>query len=92
MTAPVPGPKKLTRSTTDKWLGGVCGGLAQYSGVDATVIRIVTIVLVVFGLGTTVLVYLAAWLLMPQEEVTYPTYPPPPAPGDGPTGPPPPSQ
>jgi phage shock protein C len=87
MTSPTPGPKRLTRSRNDKWLAGVCGGLAEYCGVDVKIIRVVTVALVLFGLGTTLLVYLAAWLLMPQEDVTYPTYP-----TDGPSGPPPPSE
>lgn len=88
MTHPVNGPKKLTRSTTDKWLGGVCGGLAEYSGVDATLIRIITVVLVVVGVGTTLLVYLAAWLLMPQAPEPSPWAPPT---TDGPPAPRPPS-
>lgn len=83
---PTPGPKKLTRSSTDKWLGGVCGGLAEYTGVDATLIRIITIVLVVVGVGTTLLVYLAAWLLMPQAPDAWA-----PPTTDGPSAPPPPS-
>ncbi|SKB08202.1 PspC domain-containing protein [Aeromicrobium choanae] len=86
---PTPGPKKLTRSTTDKWLGGVCGGLAEYTGVDATLIRIITVVLIVVGIGTTLLVYLAAWLLMPQAQVSQVWGPPT---TDGPPAPPPPSQ
>lgn len=90
MSNPNMGPKRLTRSTTDKWLGGVCGGLAEYTGVDATVIRIITIALIVVGIGTTVLVYLAAWLLMPQDVTIqpYPQYPPP----GGPDAPAPPSE
>lgn len=88
MTNPVPGPKKLTRSATDKWLGGVCGGLAEYTGVDVTLIRIITVVLVVVGVGTTLLVYLAAWLLMPVAEPQNPWVPPT---TDGPPAPPPPS-
>lgn len=85
---PNQGPKKLARSTTDKWLGGVCGGLAEYTGVDATLIRIITIVLVVVGVGTTLLVYLAAWLLMPQAQAPDVWGPPT---TDGPSAPPPPS-
>jgi phage shock protein C len=85
---PTPAPKKLTRSATDKWLGGVCGGLAEYTGVDATLIRIITVVLIVVGIGTTILVYLAAWLLMPQAQVSQVWGPPT---TDGPTAPPPPS-
>lgn len=84
----LPGPKKLTRSRTDKWLGGVCGGLAEYTGVDATLIRLVTVVLVVVGVGTTALVYLVAWLLMPQSPALDPWAPPT---TDGPPAPPPPS-
>lgn len=83
-----PGAKKLTRSATDKWLGGVCGGLAEYTGVDATLIRLIAVVLVVVGVGTTLLVYLAAWLLMPQAELRDPWAPPT---TDGPPAPPPPS-
>ncbi|MBC9226196.1 PspC domain-containing protein [Aeromicrobium sp. 636] len=90
MTPPTPAPKRLTKSSTDKWIGGVCGGLAQYTGVDANLIRLITVVLVVVGVGTTLLVYLAAWLLMPSDVTNQP-YPPPPAPTDGPTAPPPPS-
>lgn len=88
MTDPFTGPKKLTRSTTDKWLGGVCGGLAEYTGMDATIIRLITVVLVVVGVGTTLLVYLAAWLLIP--EATPPNQWSPPT-TDGPPAPPPPS-
>ena len=89
MTNPNPVPKKLTRSTTDKWLGGVCGGLAEYTGVDVTIIRLITFVLVIVGVGTTLLVYLAAWLLMPEDTATGNWPAPPPG---GPTAPPPPSQ
>ncbi|MCD9155274.1 PspC domain-containing protein [Aeromicrobium duanguangcaii] len=88
MTTPTPAPKRLTRSTTDKWLGGVCGGLAQYTGVDANLIRLITVVLVVVGVGTTLLVYLAAWLLMPQAQEPSPWTPPT---TDGPPAPQPPS-
>lgn len=85
MSHPTSGPKRLTRSTTDTWVGGVCGGLAEYSGVDATLIRIVAVVLTVAGVGTTILAYLAAWLLMPRATGPAPWAPPPtgapPAPG-----------
>ena len=45
-------PKRLLRSSTDKWLGGVCGGLAQYTGVDVNLVRLITVVLVIVGVGT----------------------------------------
>ena len=47
-------------------IGGVCGGLAQYLGVDSTVIRLVFAVLLVFGGGGGIL-YLILWLVVPEE-------------------------
>ena len=60
------GSKRLTRSSTDKMLGGVCGGIAQYLGVDATIVRLVAAALIVFT-GVGPLVYLLAWVLMPAD-------------------------
>lgn len=54
--------------TDDRWLGGVCGGVARYLGVDPTVIRVVTVIGAVLGIGTVVVAYVAAWVLMPDEE------------------------
>lgn len=59
--------KRLVRTTDDKWIGGVCGGLARYLGVDPTVVRLAFVVLTVLGLGSMILVYLVAWLLMPAD-------------------------
>lgn len=64
-----PGPRqRLTRSTTDRKIAGVCGGIAEYFGIDATPVRLLWIVLsVLFGavIGG-VLIYLLAWLVMPK--------------------------
>jgi phage shock protein C len=57
----------LARSRHDRVLGGVCGGFASYTGVDANLIRILLVAVVVLGAGTPAIVYLAAWLLMPEE-------------------------
>lgn len=62
--------KRLTRSRDDKWIGGVCGGLATYSGIDANIIRIIVAVVTILGAGSLVLLYLVAWLLVPREEST----------------------
>ncbi|WP_235737657.1 PspC domain-containing protein [Nocardioides alcanivorans] len=59
--------KRLTRSRHDKMLGGVCGGIASYTGFDVTLIRILMVAAAVFGLGTAVVFYLIAWVVMPQE-------------------------
>ena len=58
--------KKLQRSQNKK-LVGVCGGLAEYLGMDATIVRIIYALLVIFG-GVGILLYLIMALLMPQAE------------------------
>ena len=57
--------KKLYRSRTDKKLFGVCGGFAEYFEIDATIIRLILALLVVFA-GFGVLAYLIAALIMPE--------------------------
>ena len=56
----------LRRSYQDRMLGGVAGGLAQYFGVDAMIVRIAFVVLTVFG-GAGIPLYLAGLLLIPDE-------------------------
>ena len=58
--------KKLKRSN-NKVLAGVCGGLAEYLGMDATIVRVIYALLVLFG-GVGILLYLILALLMPQAE------------------------
>lgn len=57
--------KKFQKSATNKKLCGVCGGLSEYFGIDATVIRLIWILLVIFG-GTGILAYLILALVMPK--------------------------
>ena len=66
---PPPGPPArpaLHRSTSDKVIGGVSGGLAEYTGIDALLWRVGFVALAFAG-GTGVLVYLLLWLLMPAS-------------------------
>jgi phage shock protein PspC (stress-responsive transcriptional regulator) len=70
---PPPGPPvrpQLRRSRTDKILGGVSGGLAEYSGIDALLWRVGFVALALAG-GTGVVVYLLLWLLMPAGPPAY---------------------
>jgi phage shock protein PspC (stress-responsive transcriptional regulator) len=60
--------KKLYRSTTDKMLAGVCGGLAQYFGIDATIVRLIFALLVFFGVGSGIVLYIILALIMPLES------------------------
>jgi phage shock protein PspC (stress-responsive transcriptional regulator) len=61
--------RRLVRSATDRQIGGVCGGLAAYLGVDSTVMRLIWVILtiipgaIVFG----IIAYLIAWFIMPDE-------------------------
>lgn len=57
---------KLYRSQTDSMIGGVCGGLGQYLGIDSTIVRLF-FVLLVLGNGVGVLIYLVLWLIVPRE-------------------------
>src|SRR4051795_8193037 len=64
---PPPGPParaQLRRSRTDKMLGGVAGGLAEYSGIDPLLWRVGFVALTLAG-GSGILVYLLLWVLMP---------------------------
>ena len=60
-------PKRLYRSSQDKQLGGVCGGLAEYLNLDPSLVRIATIFLI-FVAGTGFLAYLVAWFVIPLDS------------------------
>lgn len=57
---------RLRRSRTDKMISGVCGGIAEYLGWDATVVRLIFVVLTFFGWGTPILLYFILALVMPD--------------------------
>nr|MCW2728876.1 hypothetical protein [Aeromicrobium sp.] len=80
--------KQLTRTPDDKWLGGVCGGVAKATGIDTNLIRIVLVVCTILGAGSLIVGYLVAWVLMPKaprndtvwgQATDVPTTPPGPA-------------
>jgi phage shock protein C len=62
---------RLTRSSTDKVIGGVCGGLAQYFGIDAVLVRLIFVALVFAG-GMSILLYPILWLIMPLSTTGQP--------------------
>ncbi|WP_322489576.1 PspC domain-containing protein [Chloroflexus sp.] len=65
---------RLTRSSTDKMIGGVCGGLAQYFAVDPVIVRLI-FVLVFFINGISLPIYLVLWIVMPKDTPTTPFTP-----------------
>jgi len=60
--------KRLYRSKKERILGGVCAGLGEHLDVDPTVIRLVWAVVTVLSVGTGIIVYILAWILIPEEE------------------------
>ncbi len=62
---PAKPPRKLTLSRTDKKIGGVCGGFAEYFEVDATLVRLIWVIMALFA-GWGVIGYLVCWLVMPH--------------------------
>ena len=57
------GDKKMYKSTKNKILGGVCGGIAEYYGWDPTMVRAAFVILTLFGPG--LLLYILLWLIFP---------------------------
>ena len=73
---PPPGPpagRRLTRSTKDRYIAGVAGGLGEYFGIDAVIVRIGLIALTLLG-GAGVVLYLAALLMVPSDDGTQSTF------------------
>ncbi len=60
-------PKRLVRSRDDRWIAGVCGGVARYAGIDANLVRLLVVLGTILGFGSLILVYVVAWIVMPEE-------------------------
>jgi len=58
--------KKLERKLDGRWVAGVCAGLADYSGLDVSLIRVIFAVLTLFG-GVGAIAYVLAWALVPEQ-------------------------
>ena len=61
-------PKRLYRSDTDKMIGGICGGIAEYFTLDPTLVRIGYILLSLFTVFSGVLAYLVLWVVVPKRK------------------------
>ncbi|MDF0728280.1 PspC domain-containing protein [Cytobacillus sp. S13-E01] len=60
--------KKLYRSRSNRMLGGVLGGLAEYTGMDTSLLRILFVLALILGAGTLGLVYLIWIFVVPNRE------------------------
>jgi phage shock protein C len=61
---------QLTRSTSDKRLGGVAGGIAAYFGIDATLVRVAWVIAGAMGWG--ILAYILLWIVLPEGTAATP--------------------
>jgi phage shock protein C len=70
-------PRKLERSKSNRVLGGVCAGVANYLNMDPTLVRVLTVVISLFT-GVPVILYIIALFVIPEEgsQPATPTYPP----------------
>lgn len=59
--------KRLYRSRDGRVIAGVCAGLADYFGVDPTLVRLAFALFTIFG-GAGILLYLCAWLVIPEQD------------------------
>lgn len=61
--------KKLTRSSSDKVVAGICGGLAERFGMDITLVRLIYVLISIFSAGFPgFIVYVILWLIIPADE------------------------
>jgi phage shock protein C len=74
-------PKKLYRSRSERMIAGVCGGMGKYLNLDATVIRLLFVLLSIFtGVVPGLILYLVLMFVMPEEPLSSPAAEEPPAP------------
>ena len=59
--------KRLYKSSTNRVLCGICGGIGEYFNIDPTIIRLI-FVLFVFGVGSGLLAYIVAAIIMPEQK------------------------
>ncbi len=59
--------RKLYRSRSDRKLLGVLGGVAKYFNIDATILRVIYVLLSIFVIGCPIIIYLIAALIIPEE-------------------------
>jgi phage shock protein C len=59
--------KRLVRPRNGRMVAGVCAGIADYAGIDANIIRLILAALTLVTAGVFALVYLAGWVLIPEE-------------------------
>ena|ERR1017187_9763208 len=59
--------KRLYRSSTERKIAGVCGGLAEYFDIDPVIMRLIFVFLLLLGVGPIILVYIIFWIVVPEN-------------------------
>lgn len=62
--------KKLYKSREDRMISGVLGGIAEYFGIDSTLLRILYTVAIVFGVGSPIILYVILAILIPEPKIS----------------------
>lgn len=60
--------KRLMRSMSDRWLAGVCSGIANYFGWDVAILRLVYLVLTLCTAFSGIVIYIILWICMPEDN------------------------
>lgn len=63
-------PKRLYRSRKNRMIAGVCGGVAEYFGIDPIIVRLIALVMLFF-VGGGFLLYIIGWIVIPQRPVSF---------------------
>lgn len=71
LVAPIEMRRRLVRPREDRKIAGVCAAFARYFELDVTVVRLVWLIALIFA-GTGLLVYLIAWIVIPEEPLALP--------------------
>lgn len=79
--------KTVTRRRDRRWIGGVCGGLADYFGIDATIPRVGLVIVTLLGAGSPIIAYVVAWVIMPARPAVETQWTPIPTPAAPATSP-----
>jgi phage shock protein C len=64
-----PESRKLYRSRNNRMIVGVCAGLADFFGIDPTIVRLVFALGTLFGFGSFILIYIVMFIFVPEEQL-----------------------
>lgn len=65
--------KRLYRSTTDRWIAGICGGIGEYFEIDPNIIRVIWIVITaITGFLPGIVAYILLWIILPERGAVRP--------------------